>query len=304
MLVNIGVSVFHIALTVNHAEFNIMSTLYPALCIWHFTATLVCIHCASSHHHPMPVNYLRNISGQTRNQNDDLALARYLIFVAGAVNAGGLLAVAQYTSHMSGIVASIADNMAVGNSQIALAGLGALLSFLAGAASTAMLVNWGRRQSLNSVYALPLLVESILLLCFGIAGANLNIHMGLFVSMTVMLLCFIMGLQNALITKISKAEIRTTHVTGLITDMGIELGKLFYWNIARHPRVAQKVMADKNKIRVLASLVSLFFFGGVTGALGFKYVGFGFTIPLAALVLLLAIMPIFDDVNSRLRRSK
>lgn len=236
-------------------------------------------------------------------QNYDLALARYLIFVAGAVNAGGFLAVAQYTSHMSGVVASIADNMAVGNSQIALAGLGALLSFLGGAACTAILVNWGRRQLLNSVYALPLLVESILLLCFGIAGANLNIHMGLFVSMTVMLLCFIMGLQNALITKISRAEIRTTHVTGLITDMGIELGKLFYWNLARHPQAAQKVIADKKKIRILASLVALFFSGGVIGALGFKYVGFGFTIPLAALVLLLAIMPIFDDVNSRLRKS-
>jgi len=38
------------------------------------------------------------------------------------------------------------------------------------------------------------------------------------------LLCFIMGLQNAVITKISHAEIRTTHVTGLVTDVGIELG--------------------------------------------------------------------------------
>jgi hypothetical protein len=33
-------------------------------------------------------------------------------------------------------------------------------------------------------------------------------------------------------TKISKAEIRTTHVTGLVTDIGIELGKMLYWNAA------------------------------------------------------------------------
>ena len=36
------------------------------------------------------------------------------------------------------------------------------------------------------------------------------------------------GLQNALITKLSRAEIRTTHITGIVTDIGIELGKLLY----------------------------------------------------------------------------
>lgn len=48
------------------------------------------------------------------------------------------------------------------------------------------------------------------------------------VPLTVALLCFVMGLQNAMITKISKAEIRTTHVTGLVTDIGIEIGKSLY----------------------------------------------------------------------------
>lgn len=247
----------------------------------------------------MPVNYLRNISGKNRAHDFDLGLARYLIFVAGAVNAGGFLAVAQYTSHMSGIVASIADHWADGNVTVALAGVGALLSFLGGAACTAILVNWGRRKSLNSVYAIPLLIESFLLLCFGVVGANLTIHMGLFVSMTVMLLCFIMGLQNALITKISKAEIRTTHVTGLVTDVGIELGKLLYWNAAAYRQSSQAVRADKNRIRIMVSLIALFFLGGITGAMGFKYIGFSFTIPLAALVLVLAVMPIIDDVRTR-----
>lgn len=259
----------------------------------------------------MPVNYLRNIAGKNRLLGFDLSLARYLIFVAGAVNAGGFLAVAQYTSHMSGIVASIADNMVIGNIAAALAALGALLSFLGGAACTAVLVNWARRKSLNSIYAIPLLLESFLLLCFGLAGANLNVQMGLFVSMTIMLLCFIMGLQNALITKISKAEIRTTHVTGLITDVGIELGKLFYWNapLRRHPlrgtEIADAdyvVRADRKKIKILCSLIALFFLGGAVGAVGFKYVGFSFTIPLAALALMLAIIPIFDDVNVRIRK--
>jgi len=57
-------------------------------------------------------------------------------------------------------------------------------------------------------------------------GAVMNVMVIVFVPLTVMLLRFMMGLQNAVHTKISKAEIRTTH----ITDLGIELGKLLYVN--------------------------------------------------------------------------
>ena len=69
---------------------------------------------------------------------------------------------------------------------------------------------------------MPLLLESGALLVFGLFGAAIAAWSQLFVPVTVVLLCFIMGLQNAVITKISKAEIRTTHITGLVTDLGIE----------------------------------------------------------------------------------
>ena len=75
---------------------------------------------------------------------------------------------------------------------------------------------WGRR--------------TLLLLVFGLVGTELQEHAVVTVSFTTVLLCYLMGLQNALITKISRAEIRTTHVTGLVTDIGIEMGKLIYWN--------------------------------------------------------------------------
>jgi uncharacterized membrane protein YoaK (UPF0700 family) len=61
---------------------------------------------------------------------------------------------------------------------------------------------------------LPLVFEAVLLICFGFIGSHLGQREWLFVPATVMLLCFIMGLQNAIITKLSGARIRTTHVTG------------------------------------------------------------------------------------------
>lgn len=241
--------------------------------------------------------YLRRLAGKERTDEADQHLARYLIFIAGAANAGGFLAVQQYTSHMSGIVSAMADHLALGDAKVVLAGLGALFSFVAGAALSAILINWGRRQNLESQYAFPLLLEAGLLVCFGLMGRHLARYQGLFVPMTVMLLCFIMGLQNAIITKLSATRIRTTHVTGLVTDMGIELGKLFYWNRSKDASKLP-VKADQEKLKLLISLVFLFFAGGVLGALGFKQMGFSATLFLAALLLVLALMPVVDDLKT------
>jgi uncharacterized membrane protein YoaK (UPF0700 family) len=242
----------------------------------------------------MPINYLRGFASPERTDVTNRRLGRWLAFVAGAANAGGFLAVGQYTSHMTGIVSSTADNLALGEIGLAVAGLSALAAFLSGAATSAILINWGRRRRAQSVYAMPLLLEAALLLCFGLIGSTLEHHRLLFVSATVGVLCFVMGLQNAIITKISSAEIRTTHVTGLVTDIGIELGKLVYWNAvgAGMPNVR----ADRRKLALLASMLGMFFVGGLLGALGFRYFGFVSTLPLAAVLLTLAVVPLLDDI--------
>jgi uncharacterized membrane protein YoaK (UPF0700 family) len=247
----------------------------------------------------VPINYARSLTGHRRTVSANRHLGFALAFVAGAINAGGFLAVKQYTSHMSGIVSALADNLALGGYDLVLDATGAIVSFLAGAASTALLVNYVRRQRLYSEYALPLLVEAVLLLAFGVLGARLQNVEGLFVPITVMLLCFMMGLQNAVITKISHAEIRTTHVTGIVTDIGIELGKLVYWNADRDQ---PKVLANRDRLRLLGTLLLCFFVGGVAGAIGFKRIGFLSVVPLAALLCLLAIVPTFDDVMVVLAR--
>jgi uncharacterized membrane protein YoaK (UPF0700 family) len=251
----------------------------------------------------MPINYSRKLTGKVRTAGANRHLGLALAFVAGAINAGGFLAVQQYTSHMTGIVSSMADNLALGTVDVALAGLGALLSFVIGAACSALLVNYSRQHELHSEFALPLMLEAVLLLCFGLLGARLSDIDGLFVSITVMLLAFIMGLQNALVTKLSRAEIRTTHITGIVTDIGIELGKLLYRNSATSPGPA-RVLANRDRLRLLTSLLLSFFVGGIAGALGFKHVGYGATVPLALVLVALASVPIVDDFVHAVRRRK
>ncbi|HEU4777021.1 MAG TPA: YoaK family protein [Telluria sp.] len=251
----------------------------------------------------MPLNFSRKLTGKHRSVDANRQLGLALAFVAGATNAGGFLAVQMYTSHMTGVVSSMADNLALGHVDIVLAALGALLSFICGAAVSALLVNYSRLHGLHSQFALPLMLEACLLLVFGLLGARLSDIDGLFVSITVMLLSFIMGLQNAVITKLSNAEIRTTHITGIVTDIGIELGKLAYRN---NPAAApaDQVFANRPRLALLSLLALAFFAGGVVGALGFKHVGYSATVPLALVLVALASVPIIDDLIVYLQKRK
>lgn len=250
----------------------------------------------------MSIRYIRSLTGRRRTPDANRHLGFALAFVAGAINAGGFLAVQQYTSHMTGIVSSMADNTVLGAYDLLLRGGSALLSFMAGAACSAIMVNYSRRRRLHSAFALPLLLEAFLLICFGFLGARLSAVDGLVVSLTVMLLCFIMGLQNALITKVSKAEIRTTHITGIVTDIGIELGKFFYWNGATPPG-QPRVLANRARLNILTVLALSFFAGGVAGAYGFKHVGYIATVPLSLVLGILAVVPALDDVRRYVRRA-
>lgn len=242
----------------------------------------------------------RKLTGRRRTQAADRQLGFVLAFVAGAINAGGFLAVKRYTSHMTGIVSAMADDLATGEHKLLLIGGGAVVSFLFGAACSAVLINFSRRRHMHSEYALPLLLEASLLLVFGLLGPRAG-HAGSWaIPALVLMLSFLMGLQNAVITKISNAVIRTTHVTGIVTDIGIQLGRMAYWNAPSRsglPRVA----ADMDRLRTLTGLFVCFFLGGIAGALGFKHFGYIATVPLAVLLITLAALPAWDDVRVYLR---
>jgi uncharacterized membrane protein YoaK (UPF0700 family) len=110
-----------------------------------------------------------------------------------------------------------------------------------------------------------------------------------------------MGLQNAIVTKASKAEIRTTHMTGVITDIGIELGKLVYWNRSREDNDKGYVKANREKLKTHLFIFGMFLIGGIIGAVSFKKAGYISVVPLSLSLVLIAGLQIYRDVGMILR---
>ena len=92
-----------------------------------------------------------------------------------------------------------------------------------------------------------------------------------------------MGMHNTVMTVLSGGIIRSTHMTGTVTDLGIELGKVLYYRRSKNPKLPD-IAVNRPKMRLLLALLAAFILGGVVGAWGYHRLGYHFTLPVAALL--------------------
>lgn len=230
--------------------------------------------------------------GHRRSPGSDYVLATILALIAGAANAGGFFALGQYTSHMTGYLSQIPDHLVAGSLPIAATAVFAISAFIAGAGFSSLLINWARGRNGRKQYAIPIAVQGAFLLCFAGGGIFTGLPGRLF---ALACLCFIMGMQNATITKISYARVRTTHATGMITDIGIEFGRAACGILLP----ASGVHADRMKLKILLTLVGAYLVGGMIGAVGYSVTGFLFSLPLAMVLLAISVPALLHGRRSR-----
>jgi len=142
-----------------------------------------------------------------------------------------------------------------------------------------------RRGGRSSKYSMPINLEAILLCVLMLL---MNRHPDVAHDRGAQLLitgiaAFAMGLQNATITRISGAVVRTTHLTGVVTDLGLELVLLWHWyrdkSVAKHAlrfrRMWLVTRRQPNAMRVflLASIFGSFLFGVTAGTLLYEKIG-------------------------------
>ena len=223
-------------------------------------------------------------------------LGTLLPAIAGAVNASGFFALGTYTSHMTGIVSRAGDELAQRHWWLATRALLFLGSFMLGAAMATALILQARRRG-RPPFLRPLILEAALLVCFASlgVGAGKGAHLGDFAMTS--LICAAMGVQNALVTKLSGARIRTTHLTGVTTDVAIETTKLLdRWRAASRGRplfVCLRALAaltgdaDARHLRLHLRVLGCFFGGATIGPSLYLVIGhWAILIPVGFLCLL------------------
>jgi uncharacterized membrane protein YoaK (UPF0700 family) len=166
--------------------------------------------------------------GPSRSPRQNAVLAAYLALVGGFVNSAGFVLIGSFTSHVTGNVGRVANDIASREWSTAAGAALMILAFFVGAFVASMIIESDGLGSAAYAYGTSLVLEALLLLGFlaaftgFVGGDRLRGFDGAF-------LCAAMGVQNSLVTRLSGAVIRTTHLTGVITDLGIESARWFRW---------------------------------------------------------------------------
>ena len=124
------------------------------------------------------------IAAHRRSDFSDRILATILAAIAGCANAGGFILLGSYTSHMTGYLSQLADQVALQNLALAMKSVLAIGLFVSGAATSAFLINWARRHARARQYTLPIGLQGALFVVLAAVGAlNLSTpvstHLGL-----------------------------------------------------------------------------------------------------------------------------
>lgn len=217
-----------------------------------------------------------------------MKIASLLSFVAGIVNVAGFLAVQRLTTNVTGHFAFFVDEVFKLEFLEGFIYFLYILSFFLGSFTSSLIVEIISRKNNNLVYVIPVIIESIILFSVAVFGQFLISHNPNLLAFS---LLFAMGLQNSLVTTISNAIVRTTHLTGLFTDLGIELSQLFFYKLKEQK---EKLYSS---IKLRLTIISFFFFGGLFGGTFYSTIKL-YVLVIAGAVLLIGI--IYDDIKLRL----
>ncbi|HET8934135.1 MAG TPA: YoaK family protein [Polyangiales bacterium] len=151
--------------------------------------------------------------GPGRSDRQNSILAAYLSIVAGFVNSAAFVLIGTFTSHVTGNVGRLANDIATQQLYAALAALSMIVSFFVGAFVASMTVESNLAGRTPIAYGLALSFEAALLVTFIVLtrlhGASAPLH-----ELEESVLCMAMGAQSSLVTRLSGAVVRTTHLTG------------------------------------------------------------------------------------------
>lgn len=227
--------------------------------------------------------------GNSRTFKHNIRLATILSFVSGIVNVCGLFAFGVLTTNVTGHFAFFSEELVRFEYKTALIFLLFTLCFLLGAFLSNFLTTLASKNKSKNPHFYPIVLEIILILFVGFSIYENN-NSVINTQLYTFSLLVAMGIQNALVTYVSKSVVRTTHLTGLFTDLGIDLSQLIF-----NKTVEIRLVLLKNII-LKFSIILFFSFGCILGGYLFQYLNLK-TLLVASLFLVIALY--FDFLRYR-----
>lgn len=223
-------------------------------------------------------------AAQAHSFTQQARLAITLAWIAGYTNVVTLLACQTVTSHVSGTASNVGRNLVENHWGAAGSGMFLLGTFLCGAMVSGFATELGRRRGWESIYVLPIVIETLLLAAFaaGLGAWDLEEFSGGWRLLGMVgVASTAMGLQNATITRISSGVVRTTHVTGVLTDLGLETVQFLWWLLDHHHNIppyslralirGARAHPTVQRLALLASIIGSFAIGAGLGAYFFDH---------------------------------
>lgn len=193
-------------------------------------------------------------TGVRRTFTHNLLLAVFFAFIAGIVNVFGLINLGVFTTNITGHVGELSLSVETMHWKEAQKVILWIIAFGFGSFTSSVLVNYFQKKWIELSYALPIGIEITLLITCFLLNKNPETH-----QLQVIILLYAMGVQNGIVSVVSGKVVRTTHLTGMITDMGIGMGKLLL-NKGNNVFIKQSLLLN-------ASIICIFIFGGIVSAL-------------------------------------
>lgn len=215
---------------------------------------------------------------------------------AGVLNIGGYMACHRFVSHVTGFATFFGVEINYHGHNQAVGMLFVPLFFLFGSMLSGLLVDTPIKLKKKPKYYISFGVIFFLVLTVFIGGitgyfGKFGEPLQLSRDYTLLsLLCLACGVQNGAITSASKAVVRTTHLTGITTDLGLGIVRYFY-----REKLGEEGAAEAKANLMRAGIILFFVLGSVLGGFAFsRFEYYGFAIPVATTGVLFAIMLYFQ----------
>lgn len=228
----------------------------------------------------------------SRSLSDNIKLGTLTAFTAGMVNIGSLLLFFSFSSNVTGHYAILASEIVKGNYyQIAVVFSWVFLFFFGSFISNLIVIHYNQKNPYLA-HSVPLILEIACLLAVGFYGDFFYKETLTETELLLALMLFAMGLQNGLTASISNFTVKTTHLTGTTTDLGI-LFSMFTKKEYRDNK------ALRGKAKLLLSIASSYLIGAVMA--GFTYMSLKFKMFYVVSILLVIII-FYDLYKIRFKR--